>query len=318
MIDRMRNALRRSPSWLRLRELQQEGFVQAWRRWQVQKQILRTTPILTEPTGEVEVRVLTWRRDWVNQIWALKSFYHFSDLRLPLFIHDGGLSECQRCRLMDHFPNATLIGSDQADTFVTQELTRRGLNRCASYRRVNPASRKLFDYAIYSRGRRIIGIDSDIVFFARPDELLRDDGVSRFNCDMQYAYSLESTELDKLCGRAVPPYINSGLFAIDLGSIDLSAVEAWLGNEVLYSNRWVTEQTLHAMLAARGRVELLPASYRVDTKAGLPPGIVCKHYPGFERPLLYTEGMPQVKELGVLAELVPAADRQRTHVRSIS
>ena len=41
-------------------------------------EILDTPPVYTSTIGSVEVRVITWRRDWIEMVWALKSFYHYS------------------------------------------------------------------------------------------------------------------------------------------------------------------------------------------------------------------------------------------------
>lgn len=88
---RVRNWLRSRRHWMTFQEWNREGWRAAHRRWAVQKQILPTPPMRTSRSGPTEIRVLTWRRDWVNLIWALKSFYHFSGVDYPLFIHDGGL-----------------------------------------------------------------------------------------------------------------------------------------------------------------------------------------------------------------------------------
>ena len=90
MIDVVRAFLRRQLWWLELRELQREGVRPAWRRLQIQRAIDRTPPILTDTDGPAELRVLTWRRDWRNAIWALKSFYHFAGVAYPLVIHIQG------------------------------------------------------------------------------------------------------------------------------------------------------------------------------------------------------------------------------------
>jgi hypothetical protein len=86
-------------------------------------------------------------------------------------------------------------------------------------------------------------------------------------------------------------------------SIDFGAIESWLLHPKLFADPWVTEQTLHALCGAAHGVEFLPDSYLVSTKAGLPPGLVCKHYPSFFRVWLYREGMRHLIETGFLRAL---------------
>src|SRR5438132_5413601 len=176
--NRVRSWLRKQRRWLEFQEANREGWLRAWKRRRIQQRILSTPPILTHgadaPRSEiaVEVRVLTWRRDWINLIWALKSFYYFADVDYPLYIHDGGLAPGQAEKLLEHFPQATLIVPSAADNQVSQELQRRGLDRCLSYRRRNVSTRKLCDLYLLSKREYVISFDSNTVFFRLPRELI--------------------------------------------------------------------------------------------------------------------------------------------------
>ena len=307
MISSLRSYLRRQPLWLELREVQREGFGRAWRRARYQRRILDTPPLRTGREGPAEVRVLTWRRDWVNLLWALKSFYHFAGVDYPLYIHDGGLLPGQAERLRAHFPDATLVPAAEADARIAELFEGRGLERCLAYRRRNPSTRKLFDFFAFSRADDLVCIDSDIVFFRRPELLLvPPEGVprNRYNEDCAYWYSMDLDELEAAFGLRPPPRINSGLALIRRASIDFDRIEGWLAHPKLFADPWVTEQTLHALCATAYGVELLPPdTYRVDTEPGLTPAMVCKHYPGFFRTLLYTEGMAHLIATGFLDAL---------------
>jgi hypothetical protein len=302
----LRDWLRQQPLWVRFQEVNREGWGRAWRRRSIQPRILDTPPLLTARQGLVEVRVLTWRRDWVNLIWALKSFYHFAGVDYPLFIHDGGLLHGQAERLMRHFPSAYFIGTDEADKRVEPLLTDRGLSRCLEYRRRNVSVRKLFDFYLLSRAESVVMIDSDIVFFRRPELLLMPPdrlGNNRYNKDSAYWYSLSLDELESSFGVRPPPLINSGLAVVRRTSIDFNAVERWLAHPKLFADTWVTEQTLHALCSTVHGVELLPDDYCVSTQPGLTAEMVCKHYPGFFRHLLYEEGMRHLIDTGFLRAL---------------
>ncbi|MHC5538488.1 hypothetical protein ACYOEI_09685 [Singulisphaera rosea] len=306
MINRLRSWLHRHPSWLAFREMGQEGYKNAWLRRSYQKRILSTPPMRTGHGGPVEIRVLTWRRDWMNLIWALKSFYHVAEVDYPLFIHDGGLLPHQADVLRHHFPDATLVPAAEADAKVVDIFTRRGLKRCLEYRLKNVSTRKLFDFFAFSEAEYLLVIDSDIVFFRKPELLLVPPGgvaVNRYNRDCDYWYSMELDELDEAFGIRPPDRINSGLALIKRDSIDFDDIERWLENPKLFENRWVTEQTIHALCSQVHGVELLPETYLVDTKPGLSPELVCKHYPGFFRTLLYQEGMAHLVRTGFLKAL---------------
>ena len=306
MIATVRRILRGWVPWLRFQELRREGFSVAWRRIRIQNPILQTPPVRTASAGPVEVRVLTWRRDWVNLVWALKTFYHFCGVDYPLVVHDGGLLPRQVNHLLAHFPDARFVPAADADDWCPAELRRRGLSRSAEYRTRNVSTRKLFDFYLDSTADYVLTIDSDIVFFRRPDELLLPPGGwarNLYNRDCDYWYSLSLDELEVVFGVKPPPCVNSGLAIVRRESIDFSAIERYLGNSKLFADPWVTEQTLHALLSTSFGLGFLSDSYRVGGPPGVTPDLACKHYPGTFRPLLYTEGMRHLLDVGLIDAL---------------
>jgi len=303
---RLRSWLLRQPWWLAFQEANREGWRNARRRAAYQRRILDTPPVRTGRAGPVEVRVLTWRRDWINLIWALKSFYHFAEVDYPLFIHDGGLLPHQAAQLRRHFPDAAIVPGAEAEARVAEQFAARGLRRCLDYRRRNVSTRKLFDFFALSEADYLVIIDSDIVFFARPDLLLVPPGgvaVNRYNRDIETSYSMSPAELEATFGLRPPEAINSGLALVRRDSIDFAAIDGWLEHPKLFNDKWVTEQTLHALCSTVHGVELLPETYLVANTPGLPADPVCKHYPGFFRPLLYQEGMARLVRSGFLKDL---------------
>ena len=298
--------LRNQPLYLDFRWSTQEGLRHAWLRGRAQRRILSTPPIETPRSGSVEVRALTWRRDCLDLMWALKSFYFFSECQYPLYIHDGGLAANQVDLLQKHFPRAIVISAAQADRDVAAKLRERGLKRCMEYRALNITTRKLFDFFLLSSAKYLVSIDSDILFFAKPELLsVPPQGIAknRYNKDDGYWYSMPLDELEASFGIRPPAEINSGLSVIRRDSINFDRIECWLANPKLCADRWVTEQTLHALSSTLHGVELLPDTYCVSTRPGLAPGIVCKHYTGFFRHLHYEEGMQYLIETGFLDRL---------------
>jgi len=303
MIATVRRTLRGWVPWLQFQELRREGFRVAGRRIRNQNPIFQTPPVRTASAGPVEVRVLTWRRDWVNLVWALKTFYHFAGVDYPLIIHDGGLLPRQLNQLLVHFPDARFVPAAEADDRYPAELRRRGLSRSAEYRGRNVTTRKLFDFYLDSTADYVVTIDSDIIFFRRPDELIVPPGGwshNWYNRDCDYWYSLSLDELEVAFGVKPPPCVNSGLALVRRESIGLTAIERYLGHPKLFADAWVTEQTIHALLSTSFGLMFLPDSYRVGGPPGLTPDLVCKHYPGMFRPLLYTEGMRHLLDVGLI------------------
>jgi hypothetical protein len=310
VFSKIRRWVEQQPLYLDARWNLREGLSATWRRVRIQRLILKTPAILTANKGPVEVRVLTWRRDFVSMLWALKSFYHFAEVNYPLYVHNGGLLPANLQLLRKHFPHAHVVDAAEADRRVSEFLVKRGLVRCEEYRRGNVATQKLFDYFVLSTADRIISTDSDVVFFAKPVELC-EASVSprrnRYNKDEAYSYSMSEDECRARLGTVPVGHVNSGLFSVWRDSIDFEAIERWLAEPKLFEDKWVTEQTLHALCSTVFGIELLPDRYLVSTKTGLDSTLVCKHYPGFYRPLLYQEGMAHLVRLGFLESLASGA-----------
>lgn len=311
MIDIVRTFLRRQRWWLQLRELQREGIRPAWRRLQIQRAIDGTPPILTDVDGPVELRVLTWRRDWRNAIWALKSFYAYSAVRYPLFIHDGGWLPAQAKELQRHFPNAVLVGRDEADRQVEPMLEQRGYRRSIEYRRKNGLTRQLFDFFLLSRADYVIILGSDLLFFRPPTELIVAPGstpANRYARDSDYFYSMTLDELETNLGVRPLPYFNTGPSLVRRSTLDFDLVERCLEDPKMFADNWVTEQTLHAICGCLyGAADYLPDSYTVAPRTERPASVTCKHYPGLFRQDLYEEGMTYLLEQGFIQQLQSAA-----------
>jgi hypothetical protein len=278
----------------RFRRKYGHGLRVAYYRDVVRPRILQTPPVHGLTDGRCEIHVLTSRQDWLNLIWTLKSFYAASRQKYELCIHDdGSLDEPARSGLSKHFPSARIIDRDAADREVLPTLE--DFPRCRSFRESNHLAPKLFDFRHYLRSDRMLLLDSDVLFFRRPDELLRriEDPAYRqntVNADVATGYTVDPVAAGAQFGIEVPERFNSGLGVINRASLRLEWIEEFLGFPGILGHFWRIEQTLFALLSARYGVELLPDEYRVSLARGT-ENCVAKHYVGAVRHLMYAEGM---------------------------
>jgi hypothetical protein len=311
MLHALQKTLRQYQPWLEFQELNREGWFQAWQRAGIQQLILNTQPIRTANTGSIEVRVLTWRRDWLNTIWSLKSFYYYAQVDYPLFIHDGGLKPIQIEWLKNNFPDATILKKDETDAYVLTKLKQQKLDRCFAYRYRSPFGRRLIDFYLMSDAKAIITIDADVIFFNKPNELIvssNEVGKNKYNKDMSYYYSMENHEIVSAFEIYPVSLINAGLSLVWRESVDFNKINEWLANPKLFDESWLTEQTIHALLSTIYGVELLPETYRLGTTPGLENNSISKHYPS-RTALLYQEGMQHLIKTGFIDALSACTKR---------
>jgi hypothetical protein len=292
---------------LRFRQKFGHGLCVAWYRDVVRPRILKTAPVEGLNDLTCEIHVLTSESDWLNLVWALKSFYRFSGRRYALCVHDDGtLSAGAQRQLRTHFPEARLIGRAEADERAREQLA--AYPRCLAFRMSNPLAMKLFDFLAWLRSDRLLLIDSDVLFFAAPDALLariEDPGYLKnsVNPDVTTAYTVSTADIRLLLGLEVPERFNSGLGLIHCGSMRLDWFEEFLGLPGIRGHHWQIEQTLFALCSARFGVELLPADYQVRLETSPNPDM-CRHYVGRIRHLMYSEGMRKLMFLGSLGNYV--------------
>jgi hypothetical protein len=283
--------------WLRLSSFFAGGLGAVYHREVTRNALLKSAPVETSVTGLAELHLLTGGADWINAMWALKSFYRASQEQFPLVVHDDGtLPASARETLGIHFPQARIIGRAQADVEMRKFLS--GHPRCWNFRQSNYLAQKVFDLQFYLRSPRMLLFDSDLLFFRRPDALIRRlvDPSYRVNSVNRnwalYGYALSQESIRKRFGVDVCDAFNSGLGVLQTGVLNVDWIEEWLGDDELQDGHpHRVEQTLIAMCCCKTGCELLPGEYDVydgPTDFSRP----VRHYIRPVRPLMYSEGIP--------------------------
>lgn len=280
--------------WLKFRQTFGNGVQAAWYRDIVRPRILATRPVVADDASVAEIHVLTSANDYLNLLWALKSFYHISNRHYALCIHDdGSLTDEIRATMAKHFPAARILNRRQAELDVLATLQNYPL--CRKFREANHLSPKVFDFRQYLQADRMLLLDSDVLFFTEPTELLRriETPDYRLNCvngDIKSAYTVTPELARQHCDVRLTERFNSGLGLIHRESLNLEWIEEFLAIPGIIGNFWLIEQTLYALCSSRFGVELLPSEYDVflNGAAGERPS---RHYVGAIRHLMYSEGM---------------------------
>lgn len=279
---------------LQLKQKYQHGLGTAYFRDSVRFRILETRSIEDTFDRTCEIHVFTCAKDWLNLLWALKTFYYYSNRQYALCIHDdGSLSPTDRATLQAHFPNARIIDRPSADAKVLPEL--QAYPHCLAFRQSNHLSPKVFDFASYLESDRMLLLDSDVLFFKAPTILLNriedpDYHLNTVNGDTASAYTIDPQIVENQCGFKVIERFNSGLGLIHKASIRLDWIEEFLQLPDIIGHFWRIEQTLYALFSSRYGAELLPPEYDVHLEGGI-GNSPSRHYVGKIRHLMYSEGI---------------------------
>lgn len=237
--------------------------------------IALTPPVPCRPTADFEVHSLLGTRHVGMCLWAVKSFLASAGQAHRVVLHDDGtLSPRDVATLQAHLPGVRVILRAEADRLVRPLVARHEhlqgyrfatLARTDWGRRMSVFSLKLLDFTLLSDTRKILALDTDVLFFARPQEILdwiADDGPgSALYCFEDHRPTFHAGHL--LVGfepiREPRCYFNSGLICIDRQALDYARLDAWIGQhagqvdraytfEQSAYNHWIHGTACHAPL----------------------------------------------------------------------
>ena len=262
-------------------------FIPSWYyyRWVYRKKILLSKSLVCDDACEFEIHIVTSNRDFLDSLWAVKTFCFFSKTTPRLVVHDdGSLNPQQVERLSQHFVGAQVIRRSLADAEMAHYLD--GFPHARSFR-AQPSfycALKLLDLLKYSKKNNILIIDSDLLFFENPAELLEciTKNLPCFMRDYQNFYSSQGVQFLKSRGIRLTPRLNAGLLFIqrDFYETHLAAMDQYFKH--MPAHHGITalnrhEQTLHAMLSARSGARPLSEQYQISDDQ-LSERSVCHHF----------------------------------------
>lgn len=258
----------------------------------------RALPCLFETHLENhEVHFLTGRRYWHQTAFCAWSLSKFGQVNITPVLHDDGtLTEGIVRPLRDLFPTLKVIPHTVAEELLDRHLPRVTFPELRSRRDVYPHLRKLTDVHVGSQGWKLV-LDSDMLFFGQPVELLRwlhapDRPCHLVDVDTSYGYPLDF--LSRQCGHTVPEKVNVGITGLYSDSIPWLKLEQWISEQnARYGPHYYQEQALVAQLVAGAAANVLDANaYRVlpSQQEVESPSAVLHHYVADAKPWYYRYG----------------------------
>jgi hypothetical protein len=256
-------------------------------------------PYWNETPMPVPVHVLTGANDWHLCAWMLASWFTFTEQTWRVVIHDDGtLPPTAKKTLSTLFKTARFISRSDADPAMDKLL--RPFPFCHEYRTKHPLSQKIFDIPHFCDSERFIILDSDILFYRYPSEIMQwvtsDSKECWFNEDCAEANLISTKDAWDDLGVKLWPRVNSGLCLLQKNAIDLEFCERALGEtSILKGHIWRIEQTLIALCGSRTcRGGLLPKTYEVTLAKNASSDTIARHYVGAVRDRFYAEGLAKL------------------------
>lgn len=199
--------------------------------------------------GDIAVHMLLNHPRIFEGLWALYSFFAPANASARIVIHDGGTLTDPDISLIRHlFPRARLIRRQETDAHVPPALRNRKLERCLKFHERSSFALKVLDLPLLSESPELVLLDSDILFFHTPRELLDPHSVSLYMQDVQTLYCASPSSPYAATGLSPVDRVNSGSIRVSLSALSLETLERCLAIASFRSPEgepvYYTDQTL--------------------------------------------------------------------------
>jgi hypothetical protein len=232
----------------------------------------RELPPLPATSGApLELHLLTGRRFWDQTAFCLWTFARHAGRPIaPVIYDDGSLNAETRAPLARLFPAARFVTRDETIARLDAHLPAAKFPALRERWLNYPNIRKLLDPHVGQRGWKLV-IDSDLLFFRRPDFLLAwldapKRALHAVDCETSYGYTRPL--LNSLAAAPLAERVNVGLTGLDGAELDWEKLERWTATlHAREGTSYYLEQALIAMLVAGRDCAVAPAADYVT----LPP-----------------------------------------------
>ncbi len=271
----------------------------AFMRQRIMPALLRQPPRALPPL-DVEVGCLVSKTSWLMALWMARSFDHHAEVSWQhVWYDDGTLTSEDVARAQHALPRLRVIRHAESDRMIEPILaTRPNLRAAVNF---HPMFRRALLLSLPGAGDRIISIDSDVLFFAIPREILAwaRDPVPRARHmydPITYYFPAESILSDWL-GRPVASHVNGGLVLFPRGWLDYDLTERFFAAYFGAAGRTLhIEQSLLAINLTPLNPVPLSREYELTFHPRRRAYSVARHYvsDGPTRDYFYTEGIGEL------------------------
>lgn len=214
-------------------------------RWKYDKVVNNTKPMITGKDDlHFEIHLLLGHRHVGMCLWAVKSLLNAADKKYSVVLHDdGSLSDADIATLKQHLIGVHVFRKPEADLLIAKKIS--AFPHVEMYRfnklgvtpwgqRMSIFSLKLLDFNFLTNARKTLVLDTDVLFFKRPEEIIswaeEIESEGTLYCHEYYKplFNKNKCVIGFERKAEMPLGFNSGLICLNRDVIDLAAFELWL------------------------------------------------------------------------------------------
>lgn len=261
--------------------------------------ILKTDSVLSYKNSSIEICSVTSHNDYIFLLLGLKTFIKHSDLKVKVLIFDDGTLLEKDCRdIKNHIVESKIIRKTEYDKTVLETF---GEEHIISKKKDIVYVIKKIGPFLFSNSNKIIFLDSDVLFFKHPKEIIpwiNDEYDAFYIKDCQDAYFFSQVESKYFFKTELAPQVNSGFLGINKKDFDIKIFEKVLKlHDKLSVYRPWQFQTFFAIILASKKCLILPKTYLISEELNIDKKTACCHYVRSIRNKLYLDGFIAIKKL---------------------
>jgi hypothetical protein len=230
------------------------------------------------PVASVEdgpaIYFLTGKYYLYQTLFCIQSLSKATKIKFNLFLVDDGSFDKHLEQIVHRLlPGATIITQAIIEKNLDHILPKHLFAALHHKRKVYPHIKKLTDIHTLPGTWKLV-LDSDMLFWARPDDILdwlKNPTKPICMQDCQNAYGYSKTLMEQLCGAKITDLINVGIIGLNSTTLNWAKINSWVtALEQQEGASYYLEQALTAMLIGESDTLILPAcDYIVNPAAGL-------------------------------------------------
>ncbi|MCC3409961.1 MAG: hypothetical protein JGK17_31390 [Microcoleus sp. PH2017_10_PVI_O_A] len=264
------------------------------------------SPIETPVASDVELHMLCGHSNVTMGIWSLWSLLRWADGKMtPVIQSDGSITPEDVLRFRKFFPHVRFLFPEDAKRLVEQRLAGSEFEFLRSFSHTHFFGSRLLASHMSEQARVVVGIDSDVLVFDRPTEVLEQCAVAHnspaltsFRDEFDWVtVCAPVNEIEARCGTRIECSFNGGLVVLPkFGDEQFSFMERMLR---AYTPEWrahyFAEQMLLALTAGEFGWNELPVSYQMGQETNSPDAIAIHYISNHAvRPRYFSEGVARL------------------------
>jgi len=227
--------------------------------------------IIKEAFNDLEIHTLICKKDLLLAVNNIKSFRKYDIFKnIPIYLHDDGSLDENDFDILNEYGNINIIKRSYADEEIKKHISNHPY--CTQYRLGDSPINlwhkiKSFDYFFFSKTKKILGMDTDLLFLRYPKNVVEYiiSNTPFYFPDIQSAYCFNEPkdEISRL------ENVNTGLIFIPSENYyNIDSIENALSNlvkdNINYFPSWIEQSAFAHMFYVDGRYESLDVDkYRV-------------------------------------------------------